>query len=80
MAITEKEMISRLSMEAILENMGIATDSDELSDNLKAVRPDYKEDEIDYELFVRVVALSLELRNFTEKEAVIQEGAEEDLD
>ena len=57
MAITEKEMISRLSMEAILENMGIATDSDELSDNLKAVRPDYKEDEIDYELFVRVVAL-----------------------
>ena len=47
--------------------MGISTDSDELLENLKAVRPDYKEDEIDYELFVRVVALSLELRNFAEK-------------
>ena len=59
--------------------MGISTDSDELLENLKAVRPDYKEDAIDYQLFVRVVALSLELRNFAEKEAVIQEGEEEDL-
>ena len=48
MAISEKEFISRLSMEAILENMGISTDSDELLENLKAVRPDYKEDAIDY--------------------------------
>lgn len=54
--------------------MGINVGSEELFEHLKAIRTDYKEDEIDYELFVRVVALTLELRNFSEQEGMIQEG------
>lgn len=39
--------------------MGIQIDEDDLLRHIKSIRQDYKEDEIDYELFVRVVALSL---------------------
>jgi len=39
--------------------MGINVDQDELGEYLKSVKSDYKEEDIDYELFVRVVALSL---------------------
>ena len=42
---------------------------------MKEVRPELKEDEIDFELFVRVVALLLELRNLN---SVENEHEEED--
>ena len=51
--------------------MGINIDQDELSESLKCLRPDYKEEDIDYELFVRVVALSLELKNYGEHEVML---------
>lgn len=60
--------------------MGIQIDEDELLQHIKDLRPEYKEDEIDYELFVRVVALTLELKNFSEQDAMLQEGYEQDLD
>lgn len=51
--------------------MGIQIDEDDLLRHIKSIRSDYKEDEIDYELFVRVVALSLELKNFSEQDAML---------
>jgi hypothetical protein len=60
--------------------MGINIDETEMLGHIKAIKPEYKEDEIDYELFVRVVALSLELKNFSEKEEMLEEGYEEDMD
>ena len=60
--------------------MGIQIEEDELLQHLKNIKPDYKEDEIDYELFVRVVALTLELKNFSEQDTMLQEGYEHDLD
>jgi len=45
-------------------------------DHIKSIKADYKEDQIDYELFVRVVALSLELKNFSEKDTMLEEGYE----
>lgn len=59
--------------------MGIQIDQEELSEHITHLKPDYKEDEVDYELFVRVVALSLELKNYSEQEAMLEEGFEEDL-
>jgi hypothetical protein len=38
------------------------------------VKADYKEEDIDYELFVRVVALTLELKNYSENEAMLEDG------
>ena len=64
----------------MLQNMGIQIEEDELLQHLKNIKPDYKEDEIDYELFVRVVALTLELKNFSEQDTMLQEGYEHDLD
>ena len=60
--------------------MSIQIEEDELLPLLKDIKPEYKEDEIDYELFVRVVALTLELKNFSEQDAMLQEGYEHDLD
>ena len=42
-AVNEKETISKLSLEAILQNMGINIDQDELTESLKALKADYKE-------------------------------------
>ncbi len=78
-AVSEKEVITKLSLEAVLQNMGIQVEEDELLAHIKDIRPDYKQDEIDYELFVRIVALTLELKNFTEQDAMLQEGYEQDL-
>ena len=60
--------------------MSIQIEEDELLQLLKDIKPEYKEDEIDYELFVRVVALTLELKNFSEQDTMLQEGYEHDLD
>jgi Ca2+-binding EF-hand superfamily protein len=64
-AVNERETITKLSLEAILHNMGINIEEGELLRHIREIKADYKEDEIDYELFVRVVALSLELKNFS---------------
>ena len=79
-AVNEKETISKLSLEAILQNMGINIDQDELTESLKSLKADYKEEDIDYELFVRVVALSLELKNYADNEEMLEEGYEEDVE
>ena len=79
-AVNEKETISKLSLEAILQNMGINIDQDELTESLKSLKVDYKEEDIDYELFVRVVALSLELKNYADNEEMLEEGYEEDVE
>ena len=52
--------------------MGIQIDQEDLAVHLKTLRADFKEDEIDYELFVRVVALSLELKNYGEHEVMLE--------
>lgn len=49
-----------------------------MNQQILSLKPDYKEDEIDYELFVRVIALSMEMRNYGEKEQMFEEGFEED--
>lgn len=43
-AVVEGELITELSLEAILVNMGIALDKKELDQHLAAVKPGYKED------------------------------------
>ena len=73
-------MITKLSLEAVLQNMGIQIDEDELLQHIKDLRPEYNEYEIYYEWCVRVVALTLELKNFSEQDAMLQEGYEQDLD
>ena len=80
MAVSEREVVTKLSVEAILQNMGIQMEESELVEHLRSIRPDFKDDEIDFELFVRVVALSLELKNFSEREDMLEEGFEEDAE
>ena len=63
-------------MEAILNGMGIVVERSELQNYLGQMKKDFNEEEIDFELFVRVVAFLLELRNF-EGEEVGKEEEEE---
>ena len=60
--------------------MGINIDHEELTQSLKSLKHDYKEEDIDYELFVRVVALSLELKNYGQTQAMLEQGFEEDME
>lgn len=78
-AVKEGEVISKLDVEVILHNMGITVEQSELNNHIGILKPDFKEESIDYELFVRIVALTLELKNFGEKEMMLQEGYEEDV-
>lgn len=59
MAVNEKDTISILSMEAILNGMGIMVDRVELQNYLGQMKKEFNEEEIDFELFVRVVAFLL---------------------
>jgi hypothetical protein len=47
--------------------MGIQLEREQLVSYLKDISPGYKDDQINYEIFVRTIALLLELRNLTEK-------------
>lgn len=60
--------------------MGIQIDQEELMRHILSIQPSYKEDQIDYQLFVRIVALSLETKNFNEQEVMLEEGYEQDLE
>jgi len=41
-AVNEKEVITKLSLEAILQNMGISLEQEEISQHLKLLKSDYK--------------------------------------
>lgn len=58
-AVKEGEVISKLDVEVILHNMGITVEQSELNNHIGILKPDFKEESIDYELFVRIVALTL---------------------
>ena len=49
-AVNEREVISRLSLEAILQNMGILLDHEDLVGYISMLKPEYKEDEVDLSL------------------------------
>lgn len=42
--MNEREHISKLSLEAILQNMGIQIDQEELMRHILSIQPSYKED------------------------------------
>jgi FKBP-type peptidyl-prolyl cis-trans isomerase (trigger factor) len=41
-AVSEKEVITKLSLEAVLQNMGIQVEEDELLQHIKDIKSEYK--------------------------------------
>lgn len=59
MAVNESDQITELSFQAILINMGIQLEKEEIVSYMKDINPAYKDEHIDYELFVRTIAMLL---------------------
>ena len=58
--MNESETISEHNLFALLLNMNFALDEQSVRQNLRRLKPDYAEDQVDCDLFVRLVAIILE--------------------